>query len=172
MSKPLLSLLPVRLNCRYSNGIVKTFLARAVSYEGGVLHVLTTEKFEVGISLRVLSPLLSGPTAFRVAGLTKSEDQRGSFLMEMHALTPLESSAVSKPPVTAAIPQVFRAAAAELADRLELIGAEGTLREALEGMSPTHARICVWAAVGAVLVLAERNGFADPLPLLRSLRGT
>ncbi len=180
------ALLRVRLSCRYSNGIVMTFVGRVVSHEDETLRVATSEKFDVGIPLTATCDLLSGPTVFRVANVTRWEDQAGFFLLELHLLTrpkPAAPQALAGPPATTvvaqpaapelrtktAVPEAFRSAAAVLADRLVLVGPRATLQEALDGMSRRSAKACVWVAATALLLLAQRNGLAEPLPLVRSV---
>lgn len=180
------TLIRVRLSCRYSNGIVMTFVGRVVSHEEGTLRVVTSEKFDVGIPLTATCDLLSGPTVFRVAKVTRWEDQAGFFLVELQPPTrpkPATPQALAGPPATTsvakpaqpelraktAVPEALRAAAAVLADRLVLVGPRATLQEALDGMRPRSAKACVWVAATALLLLAQRNGLAEPLPLVRSL---
>lgn len=181
----------VRLSCRYSNGMVMTFMGRLVSHEDETLRVVTSEKFDVGIPLTATCDLLSGPTVFRVAKVTRWEDQAGYFLLELQPPTqptptrpkPATLQALAGPPATStvakparpelraktAVPEAFRAAAAVLADRLVLVGPRATLQDALDGMRPRSAKACVWVAATALLLLAQRNGLAESLPLVRSL---
>jgi len=176
----------VRLSCRYSNGMVVNFAGRVLSHEDETLRVVTSTNFDVGIPLTATCDVLPGPTVCRVAKVTRWEDQAGFFLLELHhsarkkPAAPQASSATAagsnaakpaapEPRSKIAVPEAFRTAAGVLADRLVLVGPRATLQEALDGMRPRSAKACVWVAATALLLLAQRKGLAEPLPLLRSL---
>lgn len=166
MSSPA-RVLPVRLSCRFSNGMVMSYGARAVSCEGETLRVLTSEKFEPGVALQVTSPVLARPTVYRVAKVSRSEGQAGFFLVDLRVLAP----PTPKPAARRPIPEVLREAAAELAERLEAAGPQATLYGALSATTSRQAGAFVVASLAAVLALVQRKGLADTLSLVRSLEG-
>lgn len=178
----------VRLSCRYSNGMVVNFAGRLLSHEEETLRVVTSAKFDVGIPLTATCDVLPGPTVCRVANVTRWEDQAGFFVLDLNhsarskPAAPGASSATAaannaaepaapEPRSKIAVPEAFRTAAGVLADRLVLVGARATLQEALDGLRPRSAKACVWVAATALLLLARRNGLAEPLELVRSLGG-
>lgn len=187
------AIVPVQLSCRYANGMVMKYSGRLVSWDGeSNLHVLSTEKFDVGIALTAVSSRLTAPTACRVARVTRSVDQPGFFLIELLAAVgaakPVSAStAISvSASVSAALPSVleavvaqgtanvpvpesFRAAADLLGSRLILADEQATLADVLSGVTPAQVELCVWAAAAAVLRLVDRKGLADSRSLVRSL---
>ena len=67
---------PIRLSCRYSNGAVVSYGARALAYNDSSLQVLSSENFEKGIRLNILAPFLEGIASCRVAATARSRGQR------------------------------------------------------------------------------------------------
>ena len=82
---PKVAAAPVRLICRYSNGVVKSFLARGVSRKDELLRVLTSEQFEPGIELTVMAPFLSAAQSCRVMGIQRGHEP-GYSLLELRLL--------------------------------------------------------------------------------------
>lgn len=74
---------PVRMSLRYSNGLTLTHNARALSYDEGSLRVLSSQKFEQGMTLSVLAPFFDGITTCWVFGIARSKQQPGYFELDL-----------------------------------------------------------------------------------------
>lgn len=157
-------IVPVRLTCRFSNGLVMSYTGRVLDYEGGILRVLTNESLDVGVPVTAITPVLSGPTTCRVRRAERSPELPGYFVVELRALQKPKA-----PPLH--VPEAMRAAALELAARLVRGGPRCTLAQALAGMDPPQTLACLQATAAAVLLLVHAKGLADPVPLLRAAGG-
>jgi len=157
---------PVRLTCRYSNGIVKTFVARAVSLDGLALQVLCTEGFEPGIGLTVMAAFLSGGQSSRVTAVKR--DPKAGFLVSLQ----LQPVIVAKPPAKAiktssAAKAAFSRYAKQLADKLAFAG-KTPYRKAAFGRGVQQGYVAVTAAA-VLLLLAEKNQL-DAVAILERVR--
>ena len=173
---------PVRLMCRYSNGIVKSYLARALSFEskgegqgeGQVLRVLTNEQFEPGIPLTAMAAFLPSNMVGRVTAVTRSE-RPGYFVLELSLRLP--PPAAPKPqPVPAPAAQTLQARqaltrfAAALAGRLEASGNVPLYNAAFEcAMVNEKQGFLVSTAVAVFLLLAQKEQ-VDSAQVLGRLR--
>lgn len=80
---------PIRLTCRYSNGIVVSYVARMISYDDKSLRVLSSESFDRGIRLNVLTPIFNGIMLCRVNAVSRSS-QTGYFELDLRLLPKAE----------------------------------------------------------------------------------
>lgn len=157
---------PVRLRCRYSNGLVTNALARAVSHEGDVLRVLCSEQFEAGVQLTAQASFLSGAQACRVLSARRSE-QPGYFLLDLKlpaAVQPAPAPQVAKAPVD------FTIFAAELAARLDDAGAVPLYRAAFQRATSRERQGFIQCAAAAIFVLLARKGHLDASQVLKKLK--
>jgi hypothetical protein len=69
----------VRLSLRYSNGVVESHNARALTYDESSLRVLSSREFEKGTTLSVFAPFLDGIATCWVFGITRSDELPGHF---------------------------------------------------------------------------------------------
>jgi hypothetical protein len=83
---------PVRLSCRYSNGTVVSYAARAVSYDDSSLRVLSAENFEKGVTLNVLAPFMDGLISCKVCSTSRIPEQLAYFELELKVLKKLPTN--------------------------------------------------------------------------------
>ena len=158
----------VRLTCRYSNGVVKNYVARAVSLEGQVLQVISAEGFEPGISLSAMAEFLTGRQTSQVIGAKR--DPRGSYLLELL----LEPPPVSRPaPAKAVKPRsaakaAFSRYATQLADKLTVAGKKPYRAAAFDQRGGQHGFVAATAA--AVLLLLSEKNQVDAVAILERVR--
>jgi hypothetical protein len=116
---------PVRVICRYSNGIIQTALARAVSMDDNVLRVTTRESFEAGVPVTVMAPFLSRTTPGQVTSYKRTEEA-GVFAMELKlrpTLAPLAQKTTDIDDASSELSGAkFRESCATLVKRLEKAG--------------------------------------------------
>lgn len=161
-------MVPVRLNCRFSNGLHMSYAGRAIGRDNDTLRVLISENFEVGIALTAICSLLDGPTSCRVAAVRRGA-QAGFFEAELR-LIDVKAKTTSPVPKRAPDSPALRAACGELADRLSLLGPKANLSDAVSGMTAEQSHVCLWAAMTAVLAMCKENGWGNPLALTAPLK--
>ncbi len=157
---------PVRLICRYSNGMVKNFVARAVSLDGQALEILCTEGFEPGIGLTIMAGFLSGQQSSRVAAVKR--DPKAGFLVSLL----LDPVTVAKPlpkavKTSSAAKAAFSRYAKQLADKLAFAG-KTPYRKAAFGRGVQQGYVAVTAAA-VLMLLAEKNQL-DALAVLERVK--
>jgi hypothetical protein len=161
----------VRLTCRYSNGIVKNFVARAVSLEGQMLQVTCSEGFEPGIGLTVMAPFLTGGQTSLVTAVTRDAKvglQIISLKLQPAPITlrvPVKAAKAVKP--SSAAKAAFSRYANQLADKLAFAGKK-PYRKAAFGKGVQHGFVAATAAA-ALLLLAEKKQL-DAVAILDRLR--
>lgn len=165
---------PIRLTCRYSNGTVVSYGARALAYDDSSLRVLSSEGFEKGISLNVLAPFLGGIASCRVAGASRSSQQPGYFELQLKFLKkPLPAAQQMKEAPQASarkgVPEDLARAAEELAERLE--SARGQLFSEVLKRAPASPRpLFLLVSAAAVLLLLQEKGLLDARHVLETVR--
>jgi len=146
----------VRLTCHYSNGLVKNYVARAVSLEGQVLQVACADGFEPGIGLTVMASFLSGRQSSRVTAVRR-DAKAGSYVVSLE----LQPASVSRgAPARAVKPSsaskaAFSRYATQLADKLAFAGKK-PYRKAAFGRGVQPGFVAATAAA-VLLLLADKN---------------
>jgi hypothetical protein len=151
---------PIRLTCRYSNGVVVSYGARALAYNESSLRVLSSENFEQGIHLNVIAPFLEGVASCRVTATCRSRKQPPYFELDLKL--------VKKPVLTTrlqadqqaeqhkkGIPEEVVLAAQNLALALEK-GAGRSFSQVLED-APSRPLALLLAVAGVLLVLQGKS---------------
>ena len=115
---------PIRLSCRYSNGAVVSYGARALAYDDSSMQVLSSENFEPGIRLNILAPFLKGIVSCRVVAAARSREQPAYFELDLRILKKPPPAAAQKKAspvetVSRLLPEEAALAARYLAGRLE-----------------------------------------------------
>src|SRR5258708_33119596 len=104
----------VRVVCRYANGLMQSSVARGQSLTGDILHVLTREQFEPGVTVTVMASFLDRTQTARVASHRRTAEA-GVFLMEL-LLRPVPATiAADTTEIAQASGELFRQGAATLA---------------------------------------------------------
>ncbi|MBI4442484.1 MAG: hypothetical protein HY649_03810 [Acidobacteria bacterium] len=155
---------PIRLSCRYSNGAVVSYGARALAYDDSSLQVLSSENFEQGIRLNILAPFLQGIVSCRVVAASRSREQPAYFELNLRILKkPPPAAPQKKLPVEAVsrlLPEEAALAARELAGRLER---GDTLRWAhiIEEIPASQRPVYLTVTAAAVALLLQDKGTLD-----------
>jgi hypothetical protein len=156
----------VRLICRYTNGVVKSFLSRAISFEGKKLQVLVNEQFEPGIPLTVMSTFLPASRIGRVMKVERGQ-QAGWFIVEVSLQPPVPVPA--KPKATAQ-PQPehvsFTSIAGNLAARLEAAGGVPYYKAAFETAAVSEKQAISACTAAAVFLLLSGHEMVDSAQVL------
>ena len=164
---------PIRLSCRYSNGTVVSYAARALAYDDSSLRVLSSENFEKGVPLSVLAPFLGGISSCRVLATSRSQEQPAYFELDLNILKkpapvpqPKKDSAVQDP--RCLIPEDVVLAARELAARLEQ---SDSLRfsQVLQLFLPAQRLALLGVSSAAVALLLQEKGLLDLRRLVETL---
>ena len=171
----------VRLAYRYPNGSMVSYSARAIARKGDSINVVVNEYFDEGITLAVHAPFLEGLCNFRVIEVSRSIRKPGYFetlLRPADAVSagkgdgqaPRESRASDEDlaavgEATVPMPEAVAAAAAALADRLDI---EPPLRfsEALRGVAVELRPAALVVTAAAVLHLLDLRGAVRASSLL------
>ena len=75
--------IPVLLGVRYTNGMVLNYRARAISYDGTTLRVLSPERLETGIAVTILAPFLTKVGSCSILSVTRNRERPGYFEIEL-----------------------------------------------------------------------------------------
>jgi hypothetical protein len=166
---------PVRLSCRYSNGLVISYVARAVAYDDSSLRVLSSEYFERGIKLSIMAPFLPGVVACRVAATARNREQPAYFELDLQFLNKQAPVVEERQKVLViAAPQLLvdevAEAARELASRLES-GYALPFPAVLQEISPSQRQLFLAVGAAAVALLLQDKGTLDLRYLIESTRG-
>lgn len=165
---------PIRLSCRYLNGITLSYYARAMSLNSRSLRVLSAQPFETGVRLNVVAPFWKSTTECRVAASVRSKKQVSFFELDLKflqepALAPAETpvAAVASQPVPSDSTNltVLAVVAADLADRLE----ETRFSLAWQKLPAARRPHYLVACVSACMLLLQEKGYLDIRHALRSL---
>ena len=165
------------MSVRYSNGLVLTHNARALSYDENSLRVLSSQPFEKGTTLTVLAPFLEGIATCWVFGVANSQEQPGLFEMVLQfAKKPvLVSPSVSQSPAARRKQprQAERAAMQESIERL----ITGLYRlppppfsEVLRELPKESRSAALVAAAAAVIFLLQGKGLVNTGRLIQHVR--
>lgn len=141
-----------------------SYVARALGFDGKTLRVLSKDSFERGVSLTVMASMLPKPVPMRVTSVTRSADQPGYFIVELHPVVPVKFT------IGQTTLGPLEMAAAVLAARLSAAGPGITVEQALAMLDPGERGPCIKAAAAAVLLLLQSKGVLDPVPLLFSVK--
>ena len=169
---------PIRLTCRYSNGSVVSYGARALGYDDSSIQVLSSAIFERGISLNVLAPFWKGMVSCRVAASSRSQQQPAYFELDLKfvsKLAPLEQaeagplgdpagSRTRKP-----LPREAVLAAQELAVKLEATPGR-KFSDVLQETAQSRRLLSLLVTVAGVLVVLHEKGVVDVRHLLGAIR--
>jgi hypothetical protein len=161
---------PVRLVCRYSNGIMESTVARGMEMKGGVLRVTCRRNFEVGIQMTVMAAFLAHTTPGQVTAVRRA-DEPGTWVVD------LRLRALAMPAITATVqvqsetaPVVaMREAAGTLAKRLESAGWIPFFHAAFERATASERPAMLAATEMAVFSLLDERGLASLDPLLNRI---
>ena len=157
---------PIRLTCRYSNGIALSYYARALSVNSRSLRVLCAQPFETGVELSVLAPFLQGLTVCRVAASVRSKRQISFFELDLRTLR------ATLPPAEAD-EAADRAVQTSPNDRDELVRAAAELAGLLENaidrrftvawnqLPPARRPALLAAGASAVTLLLQEKEYLD-----------
>lgn len=159
----------VRLSCRYSNGLVKTTVARAVAQQGPEFRVLSSEQFEPGLVLTAWASFLPAGQACRVKAV-HCGPQAGSFLLDLELLPAGRLSPVPPPAAAQKPPVSFTVYAGELAARLDAAGRAPYYRAAFSHAGPRERQGFLKSTAAAVFLLLAQKGWLDSSELLPKLR--
>ena len=144
----------LRVSCRYSNGTVASYVARAVFWDDPLLHVLSSQAFEPGVQLSLLAEFMGGIRACRVTSVQSSKEQPGYFEIVVKLLAPPPKPVTKAPEaeeLSGLVPAEVVQAGREFASALES-RAGVSFGEALETVPP-HLRRGVLVLTAAALAM-------------------
>ena len=156
---------PIRMSCRFSNGITLNYYARAVTCTDRMLRAISVNPFERGIQLVIAAPLGDGIVRCRVVGITRSKRHASCFEVDLRFIdspTPLLLEDAASAPCLADAPLLvddIMAAASGLGSALEAsIGIPFATAFAQARLHDRHPAIL--AAIAATFLVLEEKGFA------------
>ena len=164
---------PVRLSLRYSNGIVLSHNARALSYDEASLRVLSSHPLEQGATLSVLAPFFDGITTCWVFGISRSPEQPGYFELDLQ---------FAKKPILVSQSPVARRKQPRQAERVAAQGAierliTGLYRlppppfsQVLRELPPESRSAALVASAAAVIFLLHEKGIVNLGRLVQNVR--
>ena len=165
---------PIRLSCRYTNGVALSFGARALSCTDASVRVLCSQHFDPGISLQVTARFWERTTACRVVAVRRSHKHRPSFEMDLEFV---EKQLLESPEVKetigekggGAVPAELIRAAGELAGQLERDEPQ-PLSQVFEALPSAVRPLALVVCAAALLRLLGEKNAADGRRLLAALR--
>ncbi len=156
---------PIRMSCRFSNGITLNYYARAVTCTDRMLRAISVNPFERGIQLVISAPFLDGIARCRVAGVTRSKRHASCFEVELRFIDSpiplLLEDAASSPclPEPPLLVDDIVVAASGLASTLEAsIGIPFATAFAQARLPDRHHALL--AVIAATFLVLEEKGFA------------
>jgi len=170
---------PIRLTCRYSNGSVVSYGARALGYDDSSIQVLSSEIFARGISLNVLAPFWKGMVPCRVAASSRNQQQPAYFELDLKFVSKLASleQAEARPlgnadrePARKPLPREAVLAAQELAVKLEATPGR-KFSDVLQETAPSRRLLSLLVTVAGVLAVLHEKGVVDVRHLLGAIKG-
>ena len=165
---------PIRMSCRYSNGMIVSYGARALAYDDSSLRVLSSEDFDRGIRLNIFAPFLEGITSCRVTASSRNREQPAYFELELSFLKkPLPAArAEAKTAVEQtrrAIPREVAFAAEQMAAALEL-AADKRISQVWRQFPASRRPLFLTVCAAAVLLLLQEKGLLDMQNLLAGVK--
>jgi len=151
---------PVRIICRYANGLMQSSVARGISMKNGVLAVQTRESFETGILVTVMASFLEKTQPAQVTSY-KRGPEAGIFLMELTLRPAAAPIAAKTGDIAEASGERFRQAAETLSQRLETAGWIPYFQAAFERAAAAERGPFLAATEMAVFSLLEKDGMAN-----------
>jgi hypothetical protein len=161
---------PVRVVCRYSNGIMESTVARGIMMKGNVLRVLCRTSFDPGIQVTVMAGFLARTSPAQIAAVTRGKEP-GTYVVDLR-LRPTAMSVVSGPvkmePETPPATRL-KEAARTLAARLDSAGWVPFYGAAFERATPSERPAMLAATEVAVYTLLEERGLTSVRVLLNRI---
>ena len=163
---------PIRLTCRYSNGIIVSYVARAISYDDKSVRILSSESFERGIRLNVLAPFLNSITPCRVDAVSRSRQESAYFELNLRLIPKAENAPQPANASTGSLDSLLvnvriATALAKFANRLEEHSGR-TCWLALRDTPPEERPLIMPMLAAAVAILLQEKQRVD----LRHLTGS
>ncbi len=152
---------PVRIICRFANGLLQSSVARGVSLKKNVLQVTSREHMEVGISVTVMGAFLDRTNPAQVTSVKRGAEP-GSYVIELTLRTMAAPIAAPKTgEISEGSSRALREAAQTLANRLDAAGWVPYHRAAFEKAAPSDRALYLAATEIAVCSLLADRGLAD-----------
>jgi hypothetical protein len=156
----------VRLVCRYSNGIMESTVARAITMKGAVLRVMSRTSYEMGVQVTVMAAFLPRTTPGQVTAILRGEEP-GTWVVDLRLRSVAMPLATAAPVESETAPILeMREAAVRLAKRLDAAGWIPFFNAAFERSSPTERPAMLAATEMAVFALLEERDLAGATELL------
>lgn len=158
---------PVRIICRFANGLMQSSVARGISLKGETLTVQTRESMEPGIQVTVLAPFL-GHTQPALVISCKRDAEAGTFLLSLslrRIIAPLAQKTEDIDEAEAG--DALRRAADTLSKRLETAGWIPFHQAAFERAADSERGPMLAATEMAVFTLLEEKNLTS-LALLKA----
>ena len=164
---------PVRIVCRFANGLMQSSVARGISLVERVLRVSTREPLEVGVQVTVMGAFLTRINPAQITSVKRGKEP-GSYIVELTLRTmptPIAAPIAAKTTdISEGSNAALRQAATSLANRLQTAGWIPYHRAAFERAAAVDRPLYLAATEIAVFSLLAEKGLAD-LNLLRSRIG-
>lgn len=150
--------IPIRLTCRYDNGIVISYYGQALAYDDSSLQVLSAETFEEGVQLRVLAPFIDGVAYCQVLGSSRRRGASGGFELTLKVLSKITPRAKREKSSSEDLSQNHVVSIAEeLAARLEQDDKQRFSRVLREFPEEQHSLLVAITAAGLSFLLQEKE---------------
>jgi hypothetical protein len=161
---------PVRLVCRYSNGILESTVARAMAMKGSVLRVICRTNYEPGIQVTVMAAFLPRTTPGQITSVSRGKEP-GTWIVDLRlraVAMPVIAGAVQVEQETAPL-VAMREAAGTLARRLDAAGWIPFYHAAFERAPASERPAMLAATETAVFSLLEERGLVSMSVLLNRI---
>ncbi|GEM_PF-5093210 len=149
---------PVRLVCRYSNGISESAVARGIGMKGPVLRVMCRTKYELGTTVTAMASFLPTTTPGQVIAVERGKEV-GTWLMELRLRPATAPAAEIEGHTTPLMP--MPEAAGILARRLESAGWIPFFQAAFEKSDAVERPAMLAAVETAVFSLLQARDLAS-----------
>ena len=164
----------IRISCRYVNGSVVHYGARALFCGEFSLRILCPQYFEPGITLQVLARFLEGLTTCRVSAIRRSRKQRGNLELDLEFVEEPVPATAEIPEIVPekarrTVPEELALAAKKLAGQLERDSTK-RLSQVLEAFPAASRRPALFAGVAALLLLLGEKDLAYLRHVLAAVR--
>jgi hypothetical protein len=156
---------PVRIICRFANGLMQSSVARGISLKNNVLSVQTRESFETGIQVTVMAAFLEKTQPARVTSYKRGAEP-GSFMMQLTLRPPISTKTAE---IAESSGEIFRLAAGTLSKRLATAGWIPYHQAAFERAAASERGPFLAATEVAVFSLLEEKGLANASMLKTSV---
>ncbi len=151
---------PVRMTCRFSNGIMLSYYARVITTSKSSIHLMSANPFEHGVQLNLVAPFLNGIVSCRVYRVRRSEIDRSLFDLELRVVKELGMEKDDEARLSPLSLEQLTETTGQLADQLEK-SMETPFRKIIRNLPESERHPFLMASITAVSALMQEKGYLD-----------